>query len=621
MIAKKSARRWDGDSSFQQLAGYLLDQKHNGEKVQYPRISHCLCEDPEVAIKEIAATQAQNQRAKSDKTYHLIVSFRAGEKPTPEQLADIEDQLCTALGFSGHQRLSAVHNDTDNLHLHLAINKIHPETLCLHEPYRDYHTLDQLCREMEIKHRLEVDNRIPGREAPTGKPGDMESHTGLESFTSWLKGEPTQAVAKTLENPSADWAALHQTLARYNLQLRQRGAGFVISDRDRKLHAKASALARELGKQKLEKRLGPYQARTEQAKNTPAQNRYQKAPFHIHPARQALYVAYQTHRNAVLLEKRQRLAALKGDHQRRLDSLRAAFAVRRRQVQLDPALPRGGKRAAYSLLKIERLAETERLLKHLATQRKAIYAEPVLPTWASYLQEQAVRGNETALAVLRSARRRPEKSQSGNLLQSPDGEGHPLLFQNYRYRIDRNGNVTYTLGNGGEFRDEGRRLRMSDLERDTLEAALRMGQAKFGNRLELRGSEDFKRRMLETATQRNIRVTFTDPTVDLACQQRQSPLPAGRDAIQTYIDARNTTRTKVMNRLPHRRYSPDDAGALTYQGQRNLPDGTRAVLLEKQTEMLVMPITDTQAAQLTPLKRGTRLTVDRSGAVVQGLAR
>ena len=33
-----------------------------------------------------------------------------------------------------HQRISVVHHYKDNVHIHVAINKIHPKTLTLHDP-------------------------------------------------------------------------------------------------------------------------------------------------------------------------------------------------------------------------------------------------------------------------------------------------------------------------------------------------------------------------------------------------------------------------------------------------------------------------------------------------------
>ena len=76
--------------------------------------------------------KALNVRAKGDKTYHLVVSFPPGEHPTADQLRDIEDELCAAIGLADHQRISAVHTDTDHLHIHVAISKIHPDHPPLH---------------------------------------------------------------------------------------------------------------------------------------------------------------------------------------------------------------------------------------------------------------------------------------------------------------------------------------------------------------------------------------------------------------------------------------------------------------------------------------------------------
>jgi hypothetical protein len=102
---------------------YVVSPQDMDAKVLMYRMTNCAAYEPEIAIQEIMATQAQNTRSQGDKTYHLIISFPRGEIPNREQLEDIEDELCKALGFSEHQRLSAVHDDTDNLHLHVAIDR------------------------------------------------------------------------------------------------------------------------------------------------------------------------------------------------------------------------------------------------------------------------------------------------------------------------------------------------------------------------------------------------------------------------------------------------------------------------------------------------------------------
>ena len=160
MIAKRSPTPKGKGSSFSRLASYITDEKSNGEKVGFTKVTNCSFDEIDLAVREIEHTQDMNTRAKSDKTYHLIVSFRSGESPTEEQLADIEQVVCEGIGLGDHQRLSATHTDTDNLHIHIAINKIHPETLNLIEPFYDKYKLSELCKELEIKHDLEQDNHI-----------------------------------------------------------------------------------------------------------------------------------------------------------------------------------------------------------------------------------------------------------------------------------------------------------------------------------------------------------------------------------------------------------------------------------------------------------------------------
>jgi hypothetical protein len=102
VIAKRVPRRRDSRASFKALAAYLLDEAHGGAKAALVRVTHCLTEDPSLAVKEIEATQALNRRTKNDKTYHLVVSFRAGERPSEAQLRDIEREVCAAIGLGEH---------------------------------------------------------------------------------------------------------------------------------------------------------------------------------------------------------------------------------------------------------------------------------------------------------------------------------------------------------------------------------------------------------------------------------------------------------------------------------------------------------------------------------------
>src|SRR6202521_5851963 len=112
-------------SRFGKLVTYLLDpQGKKKTRVGEVVITNCVSTDTTWAVREIAATQWLNTRAKSPRTYHLIISLKEGANPDAQTLRMIEERFCNALGYAEHQRVSVVHHDTDkdNVHIHVAIN-------------------------------------------------------------------------------------------------------------------------------------------------------------------------------------------------------------------------------------------------------------------------------------------------------------------------------------------------------------------------------------------------------------------------------------------------------------------------------------------------------------------
>lgn len=142
--------------SWTRTADYMLASaiSTRGEKVGGVRVTNCHTDDPAAATTLIEATQAANTRSKTDKTYHLVFSFPPGEEPPLEILHKIEDELVASIGYADHQRISAVHIDTDHLHVHVAINKVHPKGFQNIEPFYDKKKLMEACDRLEIEYGL-----------------------------------------------------------------------------------------------------------------------------------------------------------------------------------------------------------------------------------------------------------------------------------------------------------------------------------------------------------------------------------------------------------------------------------------------------------------------------------
>lgn len=68
---------------FFRLAEYLQDSQNKQERVGAVKTTNCHQENIlDAARYEIEPTQRLNTRAKGDKTYHLVISFRLWRKPT-----------------------------------------------------------------------------------------------------------------------------------------------------------------------------------------------------------------------------------------------------------------------------------------------------------------------------------------------------------------------------------------------------------------------------------------------------------------------------------------------------------------------------------------------------------
>lgn len=259
MIARHCRMNSTSKSSIRCLVNYLINDRGSSSRVQNIRITGCESEEADWAAMEMLAVQQMNTRAQNDKTYHLVLSFQEGEHPSMERINEIEDYICKALKFEEHQRVSVLHGDTENLHLHLAINKIHPKKLTIHEPYYDRRELAKACVYLEKKYGLSLDNHEFKTEARPNASANMEHAGDMESLTGWLQRNCAESLKK-----AESWQEVNNILAEHGITLSVRGNGFVFSSGN--VHVKASSVDRSLSKSRMEKRLGAFEATKEQAK-------------------------------------------------------------------------------------------------------------------------------------------------------------------------------------------------------------------------------------------------------------------------------------------------------------------------------------------------------------------
>lgn len=103
-----------------ELINYILDEKHDGEKVG--QISSINC-NPETALLEYKDLQRKYNMKGTRVAYHIIQSFSPKDNITEEQANEIGKRLCEEL-YPNFQCVISTHIDKGHIHNHIALNAI-----------------------------------------------------------------------------------------------------------------------------------------------------------------------------------------------------------------------------------------------------------------------------------------------------------------------------------------------------------------------------------------------------------------------------------------------------------------------------------------------------------------
>lgn len=573
MIIRHIPVRAGRKSSLARLVKYITSKLGKHERLGMVQITNCHSQTMDWAITEMEATQAQNQRAVSDRTYHVLVSFPAGEVPTPQMLKDIEKEVCTTIGFGEHQRISAVHHDTDNMHIHIAINKIHPDTHAMHEPWLAYRTLAKTAERLEIKHGLQRTNHKASRTISENHAHDLEHHTGIESLLCWMRTNCLSGLQRT-----ESWEQFHAVLAQHGLSIKSRGNGLVFTD-NKGVFIKASTVARDLSRQKLEKRFGKFIAANRQkagsktdkkppvdkiGKKPPPRSRgrfsglnnmeeisfsrakdYIKKPVITTFNTDELFKRYMREMADIRKNRNQVSGELKQQKQKAIARIKKNARLKRLGIQL---LNEKGtsKRMLYGLVSKICKAELTKVNTQYQETRAKITCGYQWRTWVDWLKWQAANNDTEAVEALRA--RDIKRPLSGNIVsgESLDSAARPAGAS--MDSITKAGTIIWHTGNAA-IRDDGNTLKVSGTYTEAcLEKALDTAVSRFGKTICVNGSDDFREAIVHLSVKNHPDITFSDPVLERKRQEYQARTGEKRHADNRRVFKRTgTTGSSITN--------------------------------------------------------------------------
>jgi hypothetical protein len=261
---------YDLGTGFKGAVLYLLHghlDNLDPDRVDWIETRNLPTDDPLAASRIMAAT-ARDRRTKQKPVYHFSISFDYNDPADRALMLRVADRLLHDLKMQGYQVIMIAHRDRAHAHLHLVVNRIHPEELTVWSNWNDYRRIERSLRAQEAELGLRV---VPGFLAPVfdedGKrlrPAQLVR--GDADFLERVRAEAGPHLAS-----ARSWAELERELAAHGLWVRMKGRGMVVTDG--KHEVKASDIDRAFSRSRLEARArlgihGEYRLRQQIAART-----------------------------------------------------------------------------------------------------------------------------------------------------------------------------------------------------------------------------------------------------------------------------------------------------------------------------------------------------------------
>jgi len=511
-------------SSFKGLNDYITGKskrrlEEQGEKIAY---SDCInLASVETATVEMESLAFQNKRCK-DPVMHLLLSWRENETPTEGQVREAVKITLDEMNLSQCQTLYSLHQNTDNLHLHICVNRIDPDTHKAVTPAGGWtrRAMERAARKIEaaqgwqteentwsevneqgeaIQKLIRAGNKIPQQVK------DVENLTGEQSAIR----KAQEALSNVLEKVS-DWGEFHAATQQNGIEYRKKGSGAILQVGD--ITIKASSVSRNFALNKLEKHFGAYQPpnvqidEAEKTKiNSPAQlveNEYENV---LWPRYMTAKTEHDRNRrlltNPLSVRQKNERQDLKNHHRKERSELYKSLGGKgftRRHINMQS-----------SILAARHGAETARMKKqHKAEREKLMQTSEIFMSYESWLRGKGFhdfadnwrhRNNKNFRELHPPKEFLMQKQEEKTINPGILGFRMEATSQGLRFYKDEAGT------NQASFTDMGKKIRLYKEDDESLLAALQLAQEKWGG-VQLNGTDEYKRRCVEIATQNGIRI-------------------------------------------------------------------------------------------------------------------
>jgi hypothetical protein len=258
------------------LTNYLIkpQNENNVEKCIYSNSKNFISSKHKVQQAEMLALALEAPRSR-DPINHYVLSWPHFEKPNIKQVDEAVDIFLDELELSDHQIFYALHEDTENIHCHLVINRVHPISEKVIEINKgwDIKAIHKAVARIEKAQGWQPEE---GALYVVNEAGDVVSNKARKEKNNnknikithqgvideeHRKGEKSaMRIGKELTvglfNKVESWQELHDKLSEFDMQYEKKGSGSIL--RINGVAVKSSSISRDAAISKLEKKLGVF---------------------------------------------------------------------------------------------------------------------------------------------------------------------------------------------------------------------------------------------------------------------------------------------------------------------------------------------------------------------------
>lgn len=525
MIGKVVSPRRDGKSSFGSIVRYIAGVGHDDKCTHIGTRNLNLVDGTEpsqefvaLTAAEMQSTATQNNRIQ-EPVFHAVVSWPKWEEPNGKQIEEAVNVIAKNLNLEDCQCVFAKHQNTDHTHLHIAFNRVHPDTYRAVQPAQRWtkKALEKAMREIEIKqdwgrelngkHYTIIDDHVVSvksvtqDQSLTQKAMDFEAHTGEESTQSKIR----ELISKDFIKKINSWDDFHAELDKLKIAYEKKGSGAIFRLEGQEV--KASNIAKKYGFSHLEKCLGTYVENKIEGKNNGevgSENKNEAWNKHKNKTDDKNY----KNESAEKLKKRL-IAELRDRQQNEVAALKETQKERRKEALQGSWKGKGAERNfLQSIMAVTFSKERGELIK------KHVEERAVLNTSLKQKKQKKGRGNYVEAQNANIKAQYLNKNEGGifglEAIRVAGGAGYK-----------KKGHAAPPL-----VVDTGCRIRTTVVNEEAILATLQLAAAKWGG-CEIHGTKQYKAICIDLAVKHRIKIT--NPELQESIKEKQ----ARKKSVQT----------------------------------------------------------------------------------------